>query len=84
MESDVDPESNFLYASYLAHCGQPDRALRLLKRAIEGNYCSYPAMDIDNFFDPVRGGSEFAALRAAGKACQQRFLAERHLQQTAK
>jgi TolB-like protein len=85
VQSDVDPESNFVFSGYLAYCGQTDSALRLLKRAVEGNYCSYPAMDLDSFFASVRAKPEFAEIRAAGAACQQRFLAERQrLQHTDK
>jgi DNA-binding winged helix-turn-helix (wHTH) protein/serine/threonine protein kinase len=72
-----DPESNYYFSSHLAYCGQTGAALHLLTRAVAGNYCSYPAMDLDPFFASVRRKPEFAEIRAAGIACQQRFLAER-------
>jgi len=80
-----DTEANYLSAANLAYCGQTAAALSLLKRAIEGNYCSYPAMDLDRLFASVRAKPEFAEIRAAGIACQKNFLAARqHLQQAHK
>jgi DNA-binding winged helix-turn-helix (wHTH) protein/serine/threonine protein kinase/Flp pilus assembly protein TadD len=79
-----DPEVNYFFASHLAYCGQSKAALQMLKRAIQGNYCSYPAIDSDPFFASVRIMPEFAAIRATGMACQQNFLGAReHVQQQA-
>jgi Flp pilus assembly protein TadD len=72
-----DPEANYLAAANLAYCGRATMALSFLKKAIEGNYCSYPAMDSDPFFANVRAVPDFAGIRAAGMACQQKFLAAR-------
>jgi DNA-binding winged helix-turn-helix (wHTH) protein/serine/threonine protein kinase len=77
VEESGDPEANYLAAANLAYCGQSGAALRLLKVAIQGNYCSYPAMDSDPFFARVRTIPEFAALREAGISCRQRFVASR-------
>jgi TolB-like protein len=77
VQAQDEPESNFFFSRALAYCGQTGAALQLLKRAVQGNYCSYPAIDLDPFFASVRAKPEFAAIRAAGIACQQRFLAER-------
>jgi len=76
-----DPEVNYFFASHLAYCGQSEAALQMLKRAIQGNYCSYPAMDSDPFFASVRAKPEFAAIRSAAIACQKDFLAERQRMQ---
>jgi DNA-binding winged helix-turn-helix (wHTH) protein/serine/threonine protein kinase len=82
VQAQDEPEANFFFSRALLYCGQTDAALHLLKRAIEGNYCSFPAIDSDPFFASVRAKPEFAAIRAAGIACQKRFLTERqHLQQ---
>jgi len=72
-----DPEANYLTAANLAYCGQTREALRLLKLAVRGNYCSWPAMDSDPFFAGVRIKPEFAGVRAAGMVCQKNFLAAR-------
>jgi hypothetical protein len=85
VQTSEDPEANYLAAANLAYCGQTKEALRLLRLAVQGNYCSYPAMDSDPFFASVRTAPEFAAIRAAGMACQKRFLTERQqLQQAQK
>jgi DNA-binding winged helix-turn-helix (wHTH) protein/serine/threonine protein kinase len=72
-----DPEANYLAAANLAYCGQTTQAIRLLRLAIQGNYCSYPAIDSDPFFASVRAKPEFAEIRSAAIACQKNFLTER-------
>ena len=73
----LDPETEFCNAEMLSLSGQVDTALRQLRKAIKGNYCSYPAMDQDPLFDNIRQRPEFAELRQAGKQCQENFLAHR-------
>lgn len=72
-----DPEMFYFDAGVLSFCGQSDASLRQLRKAINGNYCSYPAMEKDPLFDPIRQRSEFAGLRQAAVQCQQNFLAHR-------
>jgi hypothetical protein len=76
-----DPELNYFAAAHLAYCGQTRAAVDLLKRAIDGNYCSYPAMESDPLLATLRGMPEYGDIRAAGAACQQRFLTQRGEQQ---
>jgi DNA-binding winged helix-turn-helix (wHTH) protein/serine/threonine protein kinase/tetratricopeptide (TPR) repeat protein len=79
----ADSEANYLAAANLAYCGQTEQAVRLLKLAIQGKYCSYPAMDSDPFFASVRVLPEFAEIRRSGQACQERFLQlRRRIRQT--
>jgi len=40
--SSLDPETLYSNAAVLSFCGQGDAALRQLRRAIQGNHCSYP------------------------------------------
>jgi TolB-like protein len=75
--SSRDPETLYVNAAVLSFCGQGDAALRQLRKAIKGRYCSYPAMAKDPLFDPIRQRSEFAELRQAAIQCQQSFLAHR-------
>jgi len=75
--SSRDPELLYRNAEVLAFCQQNDAALRELKRAIQGKYCSYPAMDNDPLFGAIRQRPEFAELRSAGMECQQSFLSHR-------
>jgi eukaryotic-like serine/threonine-protein kinase len=77
VQPEDDPEENYFSASDLAYCGQTEAALQMLLRAIEGNYCSYPAMDSDPLFPNIRGKPEFAEIRSAAINCQKKFLAER-------
>jgi DNA-binding winged helix-turn-helix (wHTH) protein/serine/threonine protein kinase len=73
----ADSEENYLSAAHLSYCGQTDAAAAMLKRAIAGNYCSFPAMETDPLFANLRTSAEYGAIRTAGQACQQKFLAER-------
>jgi serine/threonine protein kinase len=72
-----DPEMNFFSAAHLAYAGQADAALAMLRRTIEGGYCSYPAIDTDPFFASLRTRSEFGEVRLAAVQCQNTFLAQR-------
>ena len=73
-----DPEVNYYFASHLAYCGETNSALAMLRKAIQGSYCSYPAIDTDPFFRAARTKLEFAEIRSAAIACQKRFLEERN------
>lgn len=77
LEPVPDPELNYLSAAHLAYVGQPERALPMLKSAIEGGYCSYPAMDHDPMLASARTLPAFAGIGREGMACQQKFLKDR-------
>jgi DNA-binding winged helix-turn-helix (wHTH) protein/TolB-like protein len=77
VEADDDPEVNYFFAGHLAYCGQTDAAVRMLRLAIDRNYCSYPAIDHDPFFNKVRTSPQFSDVRAAGIACHQNFIMNR-------
>jgi hypothetical protein len=68
-----DPETFYSAASLLGHCGLRERALRLLRQAIERGYCSYPLMDNDPLWDSLRDDPEFLKIRENGIACRQSF-----------
>jgi hypothetical protein len=72
-----DPEPRYWVGTMLSFCGQRDAALRLLRSAIEHNYCAYAALQSDPLLVKLRGTSEFSELLSAAKQCQNRFLAER-------
>jgi len=61
----------------MAYCGQKDAALRLLKSAVEHNYCAYNTLQSDPLLVKLRGTPEFSELPSAAKECQNRFLAQR-------
>ena len=77
VEPDDDPEVDYFFAGHLAWCGQTEASLRMLKMAIDRNYCSYPAMDKDPLFDKLRNNPEFKRIRASGMMCREYFLANR-------
>jgi eukaryotic-like serine/threonine-protein kinase len=72
-----DGERRYLLGSLLEYCGQKDAALRLLKSAVEQNYCAYTALQTDALLAKLRGSTEFDELLSAAKGCQNRFLAQR-------
>ena len=54
-----------------------DSAFRLIKSAIDRNYCATDALQSDPLLVKFRGSSEFSQLVSAAKACQDKFRAER-------
>jgi len=81
MEADAlaqpDSEPRYHAGALLSYCGQKDAAVRLLRSAIEQNYCAYTALQSDPMLVKLRGTSEFNKLLSAAKQCQNRFLAKR-------
>ncbi len=69
-------EGYFVAARYQAWAGQTGPALRLLRRAIANNYCSYPVIDSDPFLANIRRLPEYAELRQAGANCRDNFRAQ--------
>jgi len=76
MELREIPDSEPLYwnGATLAYCGHHEVALRMLRRAVEMNYCSYPAIDRDPLWADLRENPEFLEIREEAIACRQRFV----------
>jgi len=72
----TDPESQYVVSRGLAFCGNENAAVRLLKSAVEHNYCAYSALQSDPSFAKLRGIAAFSQLVSSAKACQERFLAQ--------
>jgi eukaryotic-like serine/threonine-protein kinase len=72
-----DPEPKYWFAGDMALMENLQTALRFLRLAVQQNYCGYPDMDRNSFLVELRKLPEYAAVRAEGIACQQRFLAHR-------
>ncbi|MGA3090367.1 MAG: hypothetical protein ABSD75_17280 [Terriglobales bacterium] len=72
----VDPEPRYVFGSLLSFCGQKNGALRLLKGAIDHNYCALQTLQTDPMLATLRKAPEFAELLLAAKQCQDRFLAQ--------
>lgn len=75
VEVDDDPEVDYFFAGHLAYCGQSSAALKMLKLAVDHNYCSYPAMDKDPLFDKLRGNAEYQRIRGEAVLCHEDFVA---------
>jgi hypothetical protein len=73
----VDAEPRYVFGAALSYCGQKDAAVRLLRSAIEHNYCAYTALQADPLLVKLRGTPDFSELLSTSKACQNRFLAQR-------
>jgi eukaryotic-like serine/threonine-protein kinase len=73
----LDSEPRYYTGALLSYCGQKEAAVRLLRSAIEQNYCAHAALQSDPMLVKLRGTSEFSELLSAAKECQNRFLAER-------
>ncbi len=68
-----DPETAYAIAPILAYCGRPQEALRFVERGVDGNYCSYPALDLDPIWAGLRSDPEFQRIRIKAKACHDKF-----------
>lgn len=69
-----DPEMNYFAAAHLAYIGETEAALNLLRAAVAGGYCSYPAIDSDPLLAPLRPSANFAEIRSLAKECRERFV----------
>jgi hypothetical protein len=54
----------------LAACGQNEPALRLLKLAVQQNYCAYSALLDDPLLKNLRKEAAFNEVLTAGSTCQ--------------
>ena len=57
----------------LVYCGRPLDALRFVDRGVDGNYCSYPALDLDPIWAGLRNHPEFQRIRVKAMACHEKF-----------
>ena len=68
--TEPDPEEWYRVGSLMAHCGQKDAALRLLKAAVQQNYCAYSALLEDPLLKDLRKETAFNQVLTASSACQ--------------
>ncbi|MBZ5500410.1 MAG: protein kinase [Acidobacteriia bacterium] len=71
----VDPEQAYFDARIQSFCEQRPAALRQLRRAIEKNYCAYPALGTDPLLENVRNTPEFQEIHKAAASCYTKFAA---------
>jgi serine/threonine protein kinase len=65
-----DPELWYHQAALLAACGQSEPALRLLKLAVQQNYCAYSALLEDPLLKDLRKETAFNEVLTASSNCQ--------------
>jgi tetratricopeptide (TPR) repeat protein len=69
--TEPDPEAWYHVGALMAYCGQKDASLRLLKAAVQQNYCAYSALLGDPLLKDLRKDTAFNAVLTAGSACQE-------------
>jgi TolB-like protein/predicted Ser/Thr protein kinase len=65
-----DPEAWYHVAELMAACGQKEPALRLLKAAVQQNYCAHDAMLDDPLLKDLRKETAFDEVLTAASNCQ--------------
>ncbi len=68
--TELDPESWYHVGALMAYCGQKDAALRLLKAAVQQNYCAYSPLLEDPLVKDLRKEAAFNEVLTAASACQ--------------
>ncbi len=68
-----DPEARYAVAPMLLYCGRPQETLQLLENAVDGSFCSFPAVDLDPIWKGLRNDPEFQRIRLKARACHERF-----------
>jgi eukaryotic-like serine/threonine-protein kinase len=69
--TEPDPEEWYRVGVLMAYCRQKDAALRLLKAAVQQNYCAYSALLEDPLLKNLRKETAFNQVLTAASACQQ-------------
>ena len=67
---ELDAESWYHVGALMAACGQKEPALRLLKAAVQQNYCAYSALLDDPMLKDLRKDTAFDEVLTAGANCQ--------------
>jgi TolB-like protein/Tfp pilus assembly protein PilF len=65
-----DPEAWYRVGSLMAACGQKEPALRLLKAAVQQNYCAHDALLDDPLLKDLRKETAFSEVLTASSNCQ--------------
>jgi serine/threonine protein kinase len=65
-----DPEAWYHIGALMASCGQPEPAMRLLKAAVQQNYCSYAALLDDPLLKDLRKETAFNEVLTSASNCQ--------------
>jgi len=77
--SEPDAELWYHVGELMAACGQTDPALRLLKSAVQQNYCAYSALLDDPLLKSLRKETAFNEILTAASNCQSVFKEGRQI-----
>jgi eukaryotic-like serine/threonine-protein kinase len=69
--SDPDPENSYYEGAMFAYAGKKEAAFRMLKTAIEQNYCAYSNLLSDPLLRGLHNDRRFDELLTSAHACQQ-------------
>ena len=69
--TEPDPEAWYHVGALMAYCGQKDAALRLLKAAVQQNYCAYSALLEDPLLKSLRKETAFDEVLTSASNCQE-------------
>jgi len=69
--TEPDPEEWYHVGALMAYCGQKEAALRLLKAAVQQNYCAYSALLEDPLLKDLRKETAFNEVLTAASTCQE-------------
>ena len=74
-----DAEAWYHVGALMAYCGQNESALRLLKAAVQQNYCAYTALLDDPLLKNLRKETAFDEVLTASSNCQAVFKEGRNI-----
>jgi serine/threonine protein kinase len=76
--AEPDPEVTYVLGFDFLYCGQNGMAIKLLRKAIAGNYCAATGLQHDPGFAKLRTLPEYPELLASANACRDIFFAHRN------
>jgi hypothetical protein len=74
---EADAENWYHVGALMAYCGQNEAAMRLLKAAVQQNYCAYTALLDDPLLKNLRKETAFSEVLTAASRCQSVLKEER-------
>ncbi len=76
--SEADPEVAYYQGAIFAYCGKKDAAFRMLRTAIETNYCSYSNLLSDPLVRNLHSDPKFDEILTAAHTCQDAIQTGNH------
>jgi TolB-like protein len=76
--NEPDPEAWYHVGTLMAVCGQKEPALRLLRAAVQQNYCGYSALMNDRLLKDLRKEPAFGQILKDASNCQAMLKAQTH------